>query len=319
MRVTRRGIIVVLLVLIAGAGAVFGTIQLLSGEQVLYLRADQPGPNPFTEPAVVSSAIAAPTSVTPGLPGVAPGSSPARVPGPGECDQQLLIGLLNQRPEAKAAWGEAFKFAPGEVESYIRGLVPVLLNRDVRVTGFGFKQGKTEPIQAILAAQSALLINSAGEPVVRCYGGNPLGPPRKIEYVCKGCPEDFKPPAPCNGTCYAMPTTTTTLPPTTTTLQPSTTVVPTTAARPPTTRKKVVTTSRSPSTGATAVSTSPSQATGPPATTGTLFPPNTQTFAPPAPSTASTTTSTTIPPGGPTRPTTTTTTCQLGPLCELLN
>jgi hypothetical protein len=56
MRLSRRGIIVALIVALAGAGVVYGSVRLLSGETVLYLEPDNPGPDPFTDPAVFDDA-----------------------------------------------------------------------------------------------------------------------------------------------------------------------------------------------------------------------------------------------------------------------
>lgn len=327
MRISRRGVVVGLLVALLGGAAVFGSIQLLGSEKVLFLAPDAPGPNPFTEPAVFASANqriaqAATTTTTTLVPDpsagfvpVDPGVTP---PGgaSGECDRELLIQMLNQSPERKAQWAKLQNIPANDVETYIRSLTPSVLTRDTRASYFGFKDGKAEQTQVILASGTSVLINGNGEVVVRCYSGSPIKPPRKIKYNCEGCPANFTPPPACNGTCYAVPTTTTTvtLPPTTTSLETTSTTA--AAARSTVTRKARASTTRRAASGTT-TTTNP----GVNQTTGTLFPPNTRTYAPPATAGQTSTALTSVPGGGSSttttsKPTTTTKPCVgVPPVC----
>lgn len=341
MRFSRRGVVIGLLIALLGGGAIFGTLKLLGSEEVLYLAADAPGPIPFTDPAVFASAnqrIAQVTttivpdasvpdpagSFSPVLPAV-PAPEPEIKAEPGTCDQEKLIDLLEASPERQAAWAEVLNVEVENTQTYIRGLTPAELTRDTRVSYFGFKDGKAEELQAILASETAVLVASSGDVVLRCYSGTPTKPPRKIKYNCEGCPDNFEPPPACSGTCYEAATTTlTTLPPTTTTLLETTTTTAaaarTKAPRKPsgatTTRRAGATTTRR--SGATTTTTRV-----PPVnqTTGTLFPPNTGTFAPPAPPGPSSTAVTSVPTtgGGATtttsNPTTTTACLGVPPLC----
>lgn len=308
MRISRRGVVVGLLVALLGAAAVIGSVQLLGSEKVLYLAPDAPGPNPFTEPAVFASANqriaqAATTTTTTVAPDpsagflpVDPGVTAPGVPvggASGECDRELLIQMLNQSPERKAQWAKVQNIPADDVETYIRSLTPSVLTRDTRVSSFGFKDGEAEETQAILASGTSVLVNGNGEVVLRCYSGTPIKPPRKIKYNCEGCPDNFKPPPACNGTCYVVPTTTTTvtLPPTTTSLDTTSTT--TAAARSTVTRRARPSTTRR-AAGATTTTTNPPVNQ----TTGTLFPPNTGTFAPPATAGPSSTALTSVPGGG---------------------
>lgn len=302
MRFSRRGVIIGLLIVLLGGGAVISSVKLLSTEQVLYLGAGDPGPDPFTEPAVFATAnqrVAQVTTTTTSLPSVGVSPLPevtstlpeelAPSGASGECDRELLTQFLNEFPERRAVWAEAMNVPVGDIETFIRNLSPVVLTRDIRVSYFGFKEGEAVETQAILASGTAVLVNGFGEVVLRCVCGNPLDAPRRVDYNCLGCPDNFEPPPGCNGTCYEAPPTTTTLPATTTTtttLLESTTT--TTAAPSTVTRRRARATTTRPS--ATTTPTSRPPVSQP---TGTLFPPNTATFPPPAPPT---TTTSTVPP-----------------------
>jgi hypothetical protein len=45
------------------------------------------------------------------------------------------------------------------------------------VTNHGYVNGRATPIQSVLQAGTAVFVNKYGEPVVKCYCGNPLTPP----------------------------------------------------------------------------------------------------------------------------------------------
>lgn len=311
MRLSRRGVIVALVVVLLAAGAVYGSVRLLSGgETVLYQEPDSAGPDPFTDPAIFTSDVEqVTTTTTTSTTAVAASPSPSvtttvAVPptqpaqGPfggsgkkGECDPEKLIEFLNESPERKQAWAEVLEIDVDDFEDYVRSLTPAVLSRDTRITNYGFKDGEAYAFQSILAEGTAVLVDSLGEIVVRCYCGNPLTPPRQIKYKCEGCPPDYTPPPPCEETCYPPPTTTTTTqPPTTTTTTP--------ANQSTTTTRRGATTTRP---GSTAVGGS-TTTTRPGSPTTTTTRPATTTSPPP---------STTTPPSS-------TTMCLLG-LCGILN
>ena len=53
----------------------------------------------------------------------------------------------------------------------------MLLRTDTRVTNHGYLNGRATPIQSVLQAGTAVFVNRYGQPVVKCYCGNPLTPP----------------------------------------------------------------------------------------------------------------------------------------------
>jgi hypothetical protein len=57
------------------------------------------------------------------------------------------------------------------------GLTPVALRTDTAVTNHDYRDGRAVPVQSILQAGTAVLIDERGVPRVRCACGNPLGPP----------------------------------------------------------------------------------------------------------------------------------------------
>lgn len=269
MRVSRRALTIGLVLVVLAGAAVFAGMRLLGPETVLYQDATSPGPDPFTDPVVLVAAVQpTPTPTTTAEPDSTTTSTAPPPNGPqgpfggsgnqGECDPEQLILFLNANEERKQAWVDVIGIQIEDFEDYVRSLRPVVLTRDARITNHGFREGEAYEFQAILAAGTAVLVDENGEIVVRCYCGNPLQPPTNIEYECDGCPPNYEPPPPCDGTCYPPLTTTTTMPPTTTTEVEQTT---TTTRRPPTTTTRPTTTTTTQPTTTTTEPTTTSSST----------------------------------------------------------
>ena len=64
-----------------------------------------------------------------------------------------------------------------QIPQYIRELTPVLLRSDTRVTNNGFFDGRPAPRQAVLEADTAVLVDGYGVPRTRCACGNPVTHP----------------------------------------------------------------------------------------------------------------------------------------------
>lgn len=200
--------------LVAGCGRP-GVKEARMGEEVYLLPAAAQGPDPFTastvtapvragtgsadptapphpgtaDPSATRPPVAgsSPPAVPAGLVGVHPralrilsGATPglyggtARVAG---CDVGRQTGYLT----ADRAKGDAFARAAGVsangLRGFLRGLTPVVLRADTRVTDHGYRDGQAVAHQAVLQAGTAVLIDNRGLPRVRCACGNPLGPP----------------------------------------------------------------------------------------------------------------------------------------------
>ena len=157
------------------------------------------GQNPFT-----------PSVSVPQPPATNPGSDPAGTPvsdggvrttnagEPGlyggtrnlaSCDPEQMITYLGQNPDKGQAWASVFKITPQQIPDFVRGLTPVILRTDTRVTNHGFENGKATPLQSVLQAGTAVLIDKFGVPRVRCECGNPLLEPVAVSSAVYSGPQ----------------------------------------------------------------------------------------------------------------------------------
>lgn len=178
-------------VLLTAGCAGSGVKEARLGESVYLQAATDRGPEPFTAStatgvpgsapprgtAPVSAAeLAAPLRATRTLSGATPGlyrGSP-HVAG---CDVERHIGYL----AADGARADAFARVAGvtrpALPAYLRGLTPVVLGTDTRVTNHSYRDHRADGYQAVLQAGTAVLVDDRGVPRVRCACGNPLEPP----------------------------------------------------------------------------------------------------------------------------------------------
>ncbi|CAM5665603.1 hypothetical protein SGLAM104S_02275 [Streptomyces glaucescens] len=155
------------------------------GREVFLMAADEEGPDAFTPSTANKSAV---KSVTPS-PTQSIGTNEVRRLNAGRagvyggtekvsaCDVERQISYLRENPAKSKAFGSVLGITPSEVPGYLRGLTPVQLQWDTRVTNHGYRDGKANPYQAILQSGTAVLINDRGMPRVRCACGNPLTNP----------------------------------------------------------------------------------------------------------------------------------------------
>ena len=141
------------------------------------------GANPFTPavgkdsaaikpPPAAASTTGGPATYTADLPGLYGGTRNYAT-----CDAQKLISFLESNPAKAAAWASTLGIQPSDIRSYVGQLTAVTLRTDTRVTNHGFVNGLANPIQSVLEAGTAVFVNRYGQPVVKCYCGNPLTPP----------------------------------------------------------------------------------------------------------------------------------------------
>lgn len=168
-----------------------------SGE--LFLEsATSAGANPFTDSTSTATGTgaggttttAAPTSAGPTptegqtVVGTVDGSTPGLYGGTlneASCDREKQITFLRANPDKVAAFASVLGIATDQVPDYLRGLTPVVLRHDTRVTNHGFVDGTATSFQSVLQAGTAVLVDQHGIPRVRCMCGNPLTPPTAIE------------------------------------------------------------------------------------------------------------------------------------------
>jgi hypothetical protein len=87
------------------------------------------------------------------------------------------IEYLNADPSRSRAFAQAEGISQAAVPAFLRGLAPVALRADTRVTNHGYRAGRTTGYQSVLQAGTAVLVDNRGTPRVRCACGNPLGSP----------------------------------------------------------------------------------------------------------------------------------------------
>jgi hypothetical protein len=141
------------------------------------------GPNPFTATVGKDTAGVKPPAAAVGSTGGLARYS-ADLPGlyggtrnHSSCDAVKLVNYLEQAPGKAAAWATTLGIQRAQIRDYVSGLTDVLLRTDTRVTNHGYVNGVANPIQSVLEAGTAVLVDKYGRPVVKCYCGNPLTPP----------------------------------------------------------------------------------------------------------------------------------------------
>ncbi|MGR7023249.1 DUF6777 domain-containing protein [Geodermatophilus sp. URMC 62] len=136
-----------------------------SGAQAPSAGTDDPGPGAGTPAAAPGGAV---TGDLPGLYG-----------GGGEevCDAAGMAAFLAEHPDRGAAWAGVEDVPTEGIDDYLATLTPVVLRFDTAVTNHGVADGRATPFQSVLQAGTAVLVDDAGVPQVRCVCGNPLGPP----------------------------------------------------------------------------------------------------------------------------------------------
>ena len=90
------------------------------------------------------------------------------------CDQSKLVSYLAAEPTKAKAWGQVLGI--NDQAAYIASLHQVVLMRDAMVTDHGFVNGQATSFPAVLQSGTAVLVDSAWVPRVRCASGSPLTP-----------------------------------------------------------------------------------------------------------------------------------------------
>lgn len=106
------------------------------------------------------------------------------------CNKAALIAFLETNPAKAQAWAGAQGIGVGEIRSFVEDLTTVVLLADTRVTNHGFRDGVAYPLQSVLQAGMAVMIDEVGTPRVKCGCGNPLKRPiaQSRTVVLKGEP-----------------------------------------------------------------------------------------------------------------------------------
>ncbi|AXE24159.1 hypothetical protein C0216_12450 [Streptomyces globosus] len=141
------------------------------------------GPDPFTpSSATAESAPAQPPLPNPTGRGIRTvgGATPGLYGGTkrlGSCDVEQQLRALTGDDNKARAFAAASSVQESGLPEFLRGLTPVVLRADTRVTNHGFRDGGAYGFQAVLQAGTAVLVDAQGMPRLRCAGGSPLLPP----------------------------------------------------------------------------------------------------------------------------------------------
>lgn len=139
---------------------------------------DSTGENPFTasvgdgvevEPAEIPPTEQDATLITGDTVGLYGGTEDS-----GRCDPVQLVTFLQQNPDKAAAWASVHGITVDQIPQFVAGLTPLILRSDTAVTNHSYSNGQATPLQSVLQAGTAVLVNDKGEPVVKCSCGNPL-------------------------------------------------------------------------------------------------------------------------------------------------
>jgi hypothetical protein len=98
------------------------------------------------------------------------------------CDREQLISFLTDPSNAAQAreWARVVGISVSAIPTYIRDLIPTTLANDTRVTNHTFRNGRAIPLQSVLQAGTAVLVDEYGKLVARCRCGNPLLEPTEV-------------------------------------------------------------------------------------------------------------------------------------------
>jgi serine/threonine protein kinase len=155
-----------------------------TGAEIVREPVGEQGPDPFTgSVALAERPLLSPTVIDPttGPSGVQiRGDRPGLYSGTrsnGSCDAARLVTFLQANPAKASAWAGVLNIGADQVAASVAGLTPVVLRADTRVTIHGFRDGRATPLQSILQAGTAVLVDQHGVPRVKCGSGNPLTDP----------------------------------------------------------------------------------------------------------------------------------------------
>lgn len=96
------------------------------------------------------------------------------------CDPASITNALDSRPDEAQAWAQVESIPPEQLPYYMNTLTPVVLTADTWVTSHTYATGRATATQAVLQAGTAVMVDPAGVPRVRCGSGTPLRPPASM-------------------------------------------------------------------------------------------------------------------------------------------
>ncbi|MFG2502766.1 DUF6777 domain-containing protein [Streptomyces sp. NPDC048441] len=162
------------------------------GAELFMQPAAAEGPDPFTDSTATSGATPSPVTRSPqpsptgtssptaqgvrslsgGTPGLYGGTHSV-----GSCDVDAQVRFLTADKAKGRAFAQVSGISQADIPGFLRGLTPVVLRADTRITNHGYRDGQATSFQSVLQTGTAVLVDNRGLPRVRCACGNPLKPP----------------------------------------------------------------------------------------------------------------------------------------------
>src|SRR3954469_12688509 len=102
------------------------------------------------------------------------------------CDRTQLSRFLGEHPDRAAGWASVLGLrdaSASTISRYVDGLTSVVLRSDTYVTNHGWTAGRVTAWPAVLQAGTAVLVDRYGNPVTRCFCGNPLSAPQSFSFM----------------------------------------------------------------------------------------------------------------------------------------
>ncbi|WP_328305982.1 DUF6777 domain-containing protein [Actinomycetospora sp. NBC_00405] len=179
-------LIVVLGMLVAALGGVIVAREMSAPSEVALEPVATAGANPFMDSVGTDVPDVRPVANTGGRHS---GTTPGLYGGTGDdssCDRSQLTRHLSAHPDRAAGWASVLGLRDGSsstISSYVDGLTSVVLRSDTYVTNHGWSDGSVTSWPAVLQAGTAVLVDQYGNPVTRCFCGNPLTAPQSFTTV----------------------------------------------------------------------------------------------------------------------------------------
>jgi hypothetical protein len=167
---------------VAACGSSSSSSGIKGASEVAAQPVSTPGQNPFMptvgkdraglRPPAAASSSSGPATFVGSMPGLYGGTRNIS-----SCDARQMVAYLQQNPSKASAWASTLGIRTDQISGYVSKLTNVLLRTDTRITNHGYVNGQADGFQAVLQAGTAVLVNQYGQPVTKCYCGNPLTPP----------------------------------------------------------------------------------------------------------------------------------------------
>jgi len=170
------GVLAIVVLVLSGTVAAL-TLTPTSSPSVALQPVGTPGVNPFMPPVSTDQPG---VRLVKGSGGTFSGGTPGLYGGTlrkASCNPQQMVSFLRAHPDKAAAWADVFGIRPADIPGYVAGLTPVVLRSDTAVTNHGYIDGRVTSFAAVLQAGTAVLIDRYGQPVTKCFCGNPLTKP----------------------------------------------------------------------------------------------------------------------------------------------